>query len=160
MKKKRESADDELQASPSSSSSTGTASRPDLLPTNSAARRKLSLIEVSRASWSSHDSVEILRREPTAAEEQQVRLNGDILDEFELMDHGYEAVVTTSGKRLSVPDANYETLRPRSQAAAAAAAVVVVAGSGTTVAAASSRNGVDPMPIYSLPFKHRQVGLV
>ncbi|XP_032454366.1 uncharacterized protein LOC100118022 isoform X3 [Nasonia vitripennis] len=147
MKKKRESVDDDLTASPTSGLPVGfsleTSAAAAVISSGSGARRKLSLIEVSRASWSSHDSVEILKREPDTVVASVEHNNGvePFDDEFDL-DHGYEAVAGGGGKRLSAPsvDANYETLRPLNSASS------------------SSRNGIDTqLPIYSMPFKHRQV---
>lgn len=147
MKKKRESVDDDLTASPTSGLPMGftleTSTTAAVISSGTGARRKLSLIEVSRASWSSHDSVEILKREPDTVVASVEQNNGvePFEDEFDL-DHGYEAVVAGGGKRLSAPtvDANYETLRPLNSASS------------------SSRNGIDTqLPIYSMPFKHRQV---
>lgn len=141
MKKKRDSVDDELNLAPSTS---GTATARD-------PRRKHSLIEVNRASWSSHDSVEILKRESDVAnlivkEQQQLRINGEPLCEEFDFDHGYESVVadkTTPNKVMTTPsgDTTYEILRPSSSAGATAL----------------SRNGGDTLPIYAMPFKHRQV---
>lgn len=106
------------------------------------ARRKLSLIEQNRASWSSHDPVEIRKRETTVGVVSSSSTNDN--SEF---DDGYEAVMNVSQvKRVSAPpiDANYETLRPLHH-------------SNTT---GVTRNGIDAVPIYSMPFKHRQVGLL
>ncbi|XP_023248292.1 uncharacterized protein LOC106644996 [Copidosoma floridanum] len=115
--------------------------------------KKLSLIEMSRASWSSHDSVEILKRESDVSihvvneqqsQQQQLRVNGDIYNDVFDMNHDYAAVMD---KRFSDPgsDANYETLRPLTLNSAA--------GPG----ASNPRNEVDTIPIYSLPFKPRQI---
>lgn len=151
MKKKRESSGEDLitspssalkncsfEASPSSIASIPSTSR-ELPPS---ARRKLNLIDSSRASWSSHDSVEILKQEPDATtlrvqEQRELRVSEEAYNEGLVFDHDYEAVVNSM-----MGNANYETLRPLPQAGA----------SGV-------RNGVDAMPIYAMPFKHRQVNL-
>lgn len=152
MKKKRESSSDDLttsptcalksfsfESSPSSSSSVPTTSK-DPPPS---ARRKLSLIDSNRASWSSHDSVEALKREPdtmsTVQEQRELRINGEPSNNELIFDHDYEAVVNSM-----ISNANYETLRPLPQSA-------------HTGTASGSRNGVDTLPIYAMPFKHRQV---
>ncbi|XP_058800652.1 uncharacterized protein LOC131669639 isoform X2 [Phymastichus coffea] len=141
MKKKRDSVEDELN---SAASTSGVAPVQD-------PRRKHSLIEVNRASWSSHDSAEVLKRESDVValivnEQHQLRINGQTFDEEFDLDHGYESVATDKtvlGKRMSAPtgDATYETLRP----------------STSTGASPPPRNGGDALPIYAMPFKHRQV---
>ncbi|XP_014232556.1 uncharacterized protein LOC106656246 isoform X1 [Trichogramma pretiosum] len=104
----------------------------------SKARRKLSLIEPNRASWSSHESGEVFKREQPSAVKN--------VEDAEF-DDGYEAVMASGkNKRLSAPvvDANYETIRPVHHPC--------------NMPSTSSRNGVDSsMPIYSMPFKHRQI---
>ncbi|KAJ8675038.1 hypothetical protein QAD02_010824 [Eretmocerus hayati] len=75
-----------------------------------------------------HDPVEPHRR-------QSEQINGRVFDNEFDFDNGYEAVVGATAS-----SANYETLRPLPQPVAV-----------------SLRNGGDSMPIYSMPFKHRQV---
>lgn len=118
--------------------------------------KKQTVMEISRASWSSHDSVEIQKKEPEAgASNVPDTLNMDSI-EFAKVARIYELDTTPeysfedlSGRSAQVMgsgasnDPNYEMLRPQS--------LRVDEGSGTL------RNGVDVLPFYSVPFKHRQV---
>lgn len=157
MKKKREVEEQQSDPHPSSNS----------LHPDANACRKLSLIEISRASWCSHESVEIQKKEPDAAhypatsgiasnfhdESDTSRLpkaDADaVLSRLEL-DHGYEAVDSGSGKRNSATrdaanasDPNYEILRPQCSRE-----------NDYPSNSISARNSTDA---YSVPFKHRQV---
>ncbi|XP_043287243.1 uncharacterized protein [Venturia canescens] len=142
---------------------------------DASSNRKLSLVEISRASWSSHDSVEIQKREPDATH-SNLQNSVDVFNaemDLEFMKiartyeldspsvsgveaDGYEPLANrnkvqqtsvTQNTRSGHNDPNYEMLRPQF----------------TTNASSSSqsnvtRNGIDVLlPIYSLPFKHRQV---
>lgn len=137
--------------------------------------RKLSLVEISRASWSSHDSVEIQKREPEATHSNLLNsvdvFNAEMDLEFSKIARTYEldspslSNVETDGyeplasrnkpHQTTVAqnscsgqnDPNYEMLRPQSFPASPPAA------KPNNV----TRNGIDVLPIYSLPFKHRQV---
>lgn len=153
MKKKRENNGDDLTTSPTAaiksfsfeSSPNSSASNPSSSKEPStSARRKLSLIDSNRASWSSHDSVEILKRELdtmlTVQEQRELRINKEPPNDDLAFDHDYEAVVNSL-----IGSANYETLSPLPQSA------------NTAPVASGSRNGIDALPIYAMPFKHRQV---
>lgn len=134
-------------------------------------RRKLSLIEVSRASWSSHESVEIQKREQDNSQHFPAEINPnfhdvkddyarvlrstevDIISSTVEVDHGYEAVdssrklkpiVPTTSNPSNAPD--YEMLRPQYSRDP----------SHQIHSSAGTRNG-EALPIYALPFKHRQV---
>ena len=132
-------------------------------------RRKLSLIEVSRASWSSHESVEIQKREQESSHNLPAETNlnyYNIKDDFLRVtrsievdvinsnletDDGYEAV---DSNRKSIPlaiansnnDPNYEMLRPQYSRD------LNLQGHPNT-----ATGNENTLPIYSLPFKHRQV---
>lgn len=138
----------------------------------SAPRRKLSLIEVSRASWSSHESVEIQKREQdnyphfptetnnfhnTKDEGSRIPRSVDVNSSNSNLegDHGYESVNSNhKSKPLSHSnfnsesnsDPNYEMLRPQYNEIS----------TNEDYPSTSKRNG-EALPIYSLPFKHRQV---
>ncbi|XP_011348417.1 AF4/FMR2 family member 4 isoform X2 [Ooceraea biroi] len=134
--------------------------------------RKLSLIEISRASWCSHESVEIQKKEPdgthyaaagSAASNFHVESESNsslklpkperdaTLPHIEI-DHGYEAVDSTSNDRrnsaargiASLSDPNYEMLRSQS-----------ARENDYQSNSISARNSADAS--YSVPFKHRQV---
>lgn len=126
-------------------------------------RRKLSLIEVSRASWSSHESVEIQKREqdnyyhhfstetnalplPNAKEVDANNSNANSEG-----DHGYEFVNSNHKSNLNLnsnsnSDPNYEMLRPQYNETP----------KNEDYPSTSARNE-ETLPIYSMPFKHRQV---
>ncbi|XP_024938397.1 uncharacterized protein LOC107265003 isoform X4 [Cephus cinctus] len=134
--------------------------------------RKLSLIEISRASWSSHDSVEIQKREPEGSHFAATNPTGNFHNEVDIdylkiqrksegdasrstsgFDHGYEAVDTTRKsapvtRTISGNDPNYEVLRPQYSR---------VEDSHHQGNSKVIRNGIDVLPMYSLPFKHRQI---
>lgn len=157
MKKKREV---EEQNDPASN---------NVLHPESTTSRKLSLIEISRASWCSHESVEIQKKEPdypatsstatnfhTESDSSSSRLPKiDVADgalpRLEI-DHGYEAVNPNGSKRNSTArgvatnssDPNYEMLRPQ----------CLRENDYQTSSTISARDGIDT---YSVPFKHRQV---
>ncbi|XP_012232044.1 uncharacterized protein [Linepithema humile] len=134
--------------------------------------RKLSLIEISRASWCSHESVEIQKKEPDAAHHPAAsgavasnfhdendtggisrllpKADADALLPRLELDHGYEAVNSGSGKRNSATrgaantsDPNYEMLRPQCSRE-----------DDYPSDSTSARSSTDA---YSVPFKHRQV---
>ncbi|XP_012271304.1 uncharacterized protein LOC105694832 [Orussus abietinus] len=162
IKKKKELEDGTLdgQTSTSTTSSTDVSSFPC---------RKLSLVEISRASWSSHDSVEIQKREPeplqhSNALSSQGVAGVEVVDQDQPaaprkcdltarrlsleLDHGYEAV---SSSRMSIPitrsisrnDPNYEVLRPQ------------YSKDEHQVGSSAARNG-DLLAMYSTSLKHRQ----
>lgn len=157
MKKKREveeqrkQGEQENEAHPSSNS---------LYPDANTCR-KLSLIEISRASWCSHESVEIQKKEPDAASNfhgesdaastsRLPKVDADTLLSCLELDYGYEAVNSGSGKRssaargaASTSDPNYEMLRPQCSRETDYPSNLI-----------SARNSTDA---YSVPFKHRQV---
>ena len=134
-------------------------------------RRKLSLIEVSRASWSSHESVEIQKREQENSNHFPAETNPNfhntkddymrVLRSTEVdviitnleVDHGYEAVDSSRKSKPIVRtnlntnnDPNYEMLRPQYSRDP----------SHQAHPSTSTRNS-ETLPIYSQPFKHRQV---
>lgn len=144
MKKKRDS-DEEVYPGPSTITE---------LPV-----KKLSLAEISRASWSSHDSVDIQKREPEIQRTSNVpdMLNLESSIEFSKVARIYELDRVTpdhvfdpiNSQRLinnTIDDPNYEMLRPFTRPED------VKIQSST-----STRNGIDVLPFYSVPFKHRQV---
>ncbi|XP_066598045.1 uncharacterized protein [Prorops nasuta] len=144
--------------------------------------RKLSLIEISRASWSSHDSVEIQKKELdshhsgnnslhySSNNSAHYNANSSSLysgsnstfhieeklraeEEFSgLKDYGYEAVMTT---RKSLP-ANYGT---KAESPDPNYEVLHPQSTKNSNYAnnASARNGTDSLATYSVPFKHRQI---
>ncbi|XP_011309228.1 uncharacterized protein [Fopius arisanus] len=130
MKKKRESEED--------------------FPSDSGRVKKQSVMEVSRASWSSHDSVEIQKKEPEAVRTTNVSPETFNMDsiEFAKVARIYELDTTpeysfedlTAIRAQPPNDPNYEMLRPQSHRDEG-----------------GLRNGVDVLPFYSVPFKHRQV---
>ncbi|XP_051156805.1 uncharacterized protein LOC127278906 [Leptopilina boulardi] len=137
-------------------------------------RRKLSLIEVSRASWSSHESVEIQKREQdnyylhlttetnhnfsnTKDESTRIPRLVDVNSSNSNLegDHGYESVSNSNHKpnplghlnlNSNNSDPNYELLIPQYNEVA----------KNEDYPSTSTRNE-ETLPIYSLPFKHRQV---
>ncbi|XP_033226436.1 uncharacterized protein LOC117178957 isoform X2 [Belonocnema kinseyi] len=162
IKKKRE-----VEEMHSDTAATGSAFNCDV----SVPRRKLSLIEVSRASWSSHESVEIQKREQDNSHHFPAEINPNFQDakddytrvlrstEVDVststveVDHGYEAVdssrkptpiVAPASNPSNAPD--YEMLRPQYSRDP----------SHQPHPSAGTRNG-EALPIYALPFKHRQV---
>ncbi|KAK0096692.1 hypothetical protein PV326_004702 [Microctonus aethiopoides] len=127
------------------------------------------IMEISRASWSSHDSVEIQKREP---ENNKTTMNipSDMLNlessiEFSKVariyeldrvtpDHVFESSINTqriTNSLVEGNDPNYEMLRPFSRGEDKHSALSI-AQSSTNI-----RNGIDVLPFYSVPFKHRQV---
>ncbi|XP_057339144.1 uncharacterized protein LOC130676714 isoform X2 [Microplitis mediator] len=126
--------------------------------------KKLNLVEISRASWSSHDSVEINKREP----EIRVSVPPDILNlesaiEFSAVarkyeldrvtpDHVFEPMNTQRTiNSVSEPnDPNYEMLRPPYSRTEDSKLL-------SSQPSTSMRNGIDVLSFYSVPFKHRQV---
>ncbi|KAG7213763.1 hypothetical protein KM043_002986 [Ampulex compressa] len=133
--------------------------------------RKLSLVEISRASWSSHDSVEVQKKEPdpmsygtTCA--SSVNFHNEIEGSAKLVrvadqdastsnfeiDHGYEAVSSgckknSLGRAVSSSDPNYEMLRPQ-----------CARDNDYQSNATSQRSAADStLSAYAVPFKHRQV---
>ncbi|XP_015115778.1 uncharacterized protein LOC107040272 [Diachasma alloeum] len=121
---------------------------------NSDGGKKQSVMEISRASWSSHDSVEIQKKEPEVGGASNVPQEGFNMDSIEFAkvariyeldttpEYSFEDLTVIRGpQRAESNDPNYEMLRPQS---------LRDEGSGV-------RNGVDVLPFYSVPFKHRQV---
>jgi len=127
--------------------------------------KKLSL-EISRASWCSHESVEIQKKEPdlayysvTSSNTSNFKVENDSnvlkpkvdMDAAHLkIDHEYETVNSNNGKRNSIArddthmsDLNYNMLRPQCSRE--------VDFQSTSILA---RNSTDT---YSMSFKHRQV---
>lgn len=131
--------------------------------------RKHSLVEVSRASWSSHGSIEIQKKDlellhhfivgntnanfhneaETSSSKASVKQT-EIVASDSGLDPGYEAVninrknSTTVGT-VSDSDPNYEVLRPQ------------FSRESNNRNSVTLRNGIDTPPVYSTPFKHRQV---
>lgn len=165
MKKKREVEEQNDVHPPASSNA---------LHVEANACRKLSLIEISRASWCSHESVEIQKKEPESAHYPtanntatnfhaegdnnssrlpKIDVTDGALSHLEI-DHGYEAVNSNGGKRNSAArggtaanssDSNYETLRPQCSRE----------NDYQPSGSMSARDGMDAA--YPVPFKHRQV---
>lgn len=124
--------------------------------------KKLSL-EISRASWCSHESVEIQKKEPDLAYYSVASGNFKVENDSNVLkskvdmdaahlkiDHEYETVNSNNGKRNSiarddthVSDLNYNMLRPQCSRE--------VDFQSTSILA---RNSTDT---YSMSFKHRQV---
>lgn len=162
MKKKREVEENDVH--PASSNA---------LHVDAAASKKLSLIEISRASWCSHESVEIQKKEldsahyPTTTNFHNESDNSssrlpkiDVTDKSSnalshlKIDHGYEAVNSNSGKRNSAvrcatsansSDLNYDRLRPQCSRE----------NNHQAGGSMSARDCVDDYPVVS--YKHRQV---
>lgn len=169
MKKKRE-VEEQNDAQPASNS---------VLYPEATACRKLSLIEISRASWCSHESVEIQKKEPdpahysvavsgaptnfhTEGDGNSSRLpkadatDAPVLSHLEI-DHGYEAVNNTnSGKRSSsARGATSSNSDPNYEMLRPQCSrendYQTTGGSGVV---SSVKDGAET---YSVPFKHRQV---
>ncbi|KAL6268064.1 hypothetical protein P5V15_001150 [Pogonomyrmex californicus] len=131
--------------------------------------RKLSLIEISRASWCSHESVEIQKKEPdlihysainnitsnfhtedNSASLRLPKVERDVIQSHLEFDHEYEAVNSNNDQKNSVVkditnscNLNYEMLRPQSSR-----------GNNYKFNPISIKNNMDT---YSMPFKRRQV---
>lgn len=168
MKKKRE-IDEQNDVHPASNS---------ILYPEATACRKLSLIEISRASWCSHESVEIQKKEPDSAHYPIAASNvatnfhteGDnnpsklpkaeatdaaVLSHLEI-DHGYEAVNNSnSAKRSSsVRGATSSNLNSDSNYEMLRPQCSREGDYQATGAMSSTRDNTEA---YSVPFKHRQV---
>lgn len=139
---------------------------------HSDACRKLSLIEINRASWCSYESVEIQKKksEPThypttintvvnfhaENDNNSIKLPktdaNTTLSNLEI-DHGYEAVNSNSNIRNSIgrnipntSDPNYETVRPPCSRE-----------NDYQNNSISIKSNADTSATYSVPFKHRQI---
>lgn len=159
IKKKKEIEDQQNDAHPNSNNA---------LHSETNTCRKLSLIEISRASWCSHESVEIQKKEPDLVHYSTTsnsivsnfhiednngtslklsNVEADILSHLEF-DHEYEAV--NNSQRNSITrvvanssNSNYEMLRPQCSR-----------DNDYQSNSVSAKNNTD---IYSMSFKHRQV---
>ncbi|XP_034938342.1 uncharacterized protein [Chelonus insularis] len=153
MKKKRDS---EEESCPRSSN--------NVQGENPSQEKKMNLVEISRASWSSHDSVEIHKREPEVNRTSNVPmevLNTESTIEFNVVGRKYELDRLTpedifepinnqrSIGSIGANDPNYEMLRPLFSRGEDSKPI--------TQPTTSMRNGIDVLPFYSVPFKHRQV---
>ncbi|XP_046436529.1 uncharacterized protein LOC124188134 isoform X1 [Neodiprion fabricii] len=159
MKKKRDIDDEQLDI-PTMSSNNHHGENPVL-------NRKHSLIEVSRTSWSSHDSIEFQRKDlelsnfavgnssanfPTESEGNLLNL---ALKQNEAdasksgSDPGYEAVnvnrKSSIVRTVSDIDPNYEVLRPQFSRVS------------KNLNSVTQNNGIDVALMYSSPYKHRQI---
>lgn len=130
--------------------------------------RKLSLIEISRASWCSHESVEIQKKEPDLVSTNNStisnfhaegnnstslrlpKVDADVISSHLEFDHEYEAVNSNNSQRNSVTrivanssNPNYEMLR-----------LQCLQENDYQSDSISVKNNSDT---YSTPFKHRQV---
>lgn len=159
MKKKREIEDQQNDVNPNSN---------NVLHSETNGCRKLSLIEISRASWCSHESVEIQKKEPdlvhcsiannSIVSNFHVEGNNDIslrLSKADAdvpsnlkFDHEYEDVNNSQGNSVATVVANssnpnYEMLRPQCSRE-----------NDYQSNSISVKNNTD---VYTVPFKHRQV---
>ncbi|XP_014468478.1 PREDICTED: uncharacterized protein LOC106741216 isoform X2 [Dinoponera quadriceps] len=176
MKKKRE-VDEQNDAHPAASNNL-------LYPEATAACRKLSLIEISRASWCSHESVEIQKKEPDNPAHYPVAANpvptnfhtgkGDAsklpkADETDVVailcshmeiEHGYEAVDTSGKRSSSARNASSSNSNPdlnyeMLRPQCSRENDYHPASGGGGGAMSSARDALSET--YSVPFKHRQV---
>lgn len=161
MKKKREIEEQQNDVHPSSNNA---------LHSETNACRKLSLIEISRASWCSHESVEIQKKESdivhystsnsimsnfhtegnNGTSLRLSKIDTDVISSHLEFDHEYEAVNSSNSQRNSVArvitnssNLNYEMLRPQC--------------SRENDYQSNSISVKNNMDTYSTPFKHRQV---
>lgn len=169
MKKKRE-VEEQNDVHPASN---------NVLYPEATACRKLSLIEISRASWCSHESVEIQKKEPDPAHYLAVaagtatnfHTEGDnnssrlpkvdatdavVLSQLEI-DHGYEAVDNSNNAKRSFSvrgatssNSNSDPNYEMLRPQCSRENDYQTTGGGTI----SVRDGTEA---YSVPFKHRQV---
>ncbi|XP_029034349.2 uncharacterized protein LOC114871920 isoform X1 [Osmia bicornis bicornis] len=136
--------------------------------------RKPSLVEINRVSWSSHDSMELQKKESDSAHYaatsnnsignfhsdiavlKSVRNNENADSKNFGVEHGYEAVAVDLPKNNPTTirescDPNYETLRSQ-QYSGKNVDYHQSAGAAT----AAVRNGTDLPTAYTVPFKPRQ----
>lgn len=169
MKKKK---DGEEQQNEAHSSSHSILSSEIIVP--SGTFRKPSLVEMNRVSWSSHDSMELQKKESDSAHYATASNNsvGNFHSDITVLksarsnenadsknfgvEHGYEAVAVDLPKTNSTTirescDPNYETLRSQQYSGKNAD----YHQSGGT-AATAVRNGTDLPTAYTVPFKPRQ----
>ncbi|XP_012529846.1 uncharacterized protein LOC105833006 isoform X1 [Monomorium pharaonis] len=160
MKKKKE-IEQQNDAYPNSS---------NVLHSETNTSRKLSLIEISRASWCSHESVEIQKKESdivhfttkdsttsnfhsesnNSTSIRLSKMDADMISSCSEFDHKYEAVNLGNNQRNSIvkivanlSNPNYKTSRPQCSRE-----------NNYQSNSMSVKNNAD---IYSTPFKHRQV---
>lgn len=162
VKKKRDIEDEQLDMLAGSSS--GSSHHTEIPASN----RKHSLVEVSRTSWSSHDSIELHKKDSDLLHsvvgnslasyhnENQSNSSKIVPNQNETVagssctDPGYEAVdvnrkSSTIVRTVSDSDPNYEVLRPQSSRDA------------NHQNSTAQRKSLDAPPMYSSPFKHRQI---
>lgn len=164
VKKKRDTEEESLDSHVSGSSILNSEAS---LPS-----RKLSLVEISRASWSSHESVDIQKREPNSSThltgvDSNVSFHTEIDTEYLKVqarkcdinatrsglssDPGYEAVDSSRKnnsitRTTSTNDPNYEVLHPQ-----------YIRDDSHQNNSTTLRNGIDVLPMYSSQYKHRQI---